>query len=159
MYDEQTPNSELITVKIDVSHSSTLFELISNVQTSIGTVSTDVPIKIYFVGGRTLMNNDWEQFFDYLISLPYQVTIIYRGYFTLRFLALFESFQNVQIHEHSILVMNHHEIIYPLRHLKSPEIKIRYLQRLKDEYAKLPTGSELDVIELDLLGFDNIVKF
>lgn len=150
--------TEPLTIKIDLSRKASLFELTNIVYSVVNEASTVVLIRLYLVGSKVIEDNDWEQFFDYLIGTGYKFTIVYRGYLNFRMFSLLETFP-VQISSQSKIIFNTSDVLYPLKTIKSPDIRNRYLQRLSSEYINLTDHAELDLQELYLLGFDNITKF
>lgn len=105
LYDEQEtsiPVSDLYDqpsdpiFEIDLSgEKQTLMQLISKVRNSV--FKDEDQIILYCVCGKDLTNNDWSEYFDYLLTLPNPIKIVYRGFIHSDVIKILTKFNDVSL--------------------------------------------------------------
>lgn len=89
------PPSDLI-FEIDLSgEKQTLMQLISKVRNSV--FKDEDQIILYCVCGRELTNNDWSEYFDYLLTLPNPIKVVYRGYVHSEAIKILTKFNDISL--------------------------------------------------------------
>jgi len=105
LYDEQdtsSPTQELYdqpsdpVFEVDLSgEKQTLMQLISKVRNSV--FKDEDQIILYCVCGKELTNNDWSDYFDYLLTLPNPIRVVYRGYLHFEVIKILTKFNDVSL--------------------------------------------------------------
>lgn len=89
------PASEPI-FEIDLSgEKQTLMQLISKVRNSV--FKDEDQIILYCVCGKELTSNDWSEYFDYLLTLPNPIKVVYRGYVHSEVIKILTKFNDVSL--------------------------------------------------------------
>lgn len=82
--------------EIDLSgEKQTLMQLISKVRNSV--FKDEDQIILYCVCGKELTNNDWGDYFDYLLTLPNPIKVVYRGYLHFEAIKILTKFNDVSL--------------------------------------------------------------
>lgn len=162
IYDE-LPKQDVIKngsglIEIDFSKTHTLLELIKLVKDNLPQDET-LERTLYFVCGKRCGENDYNEFFNYLATLPNPLTFVFRGYIHPDFVRLFFLRVNIPtlISVDSRLIYEPSKLYLLLRNITGKSFQ-NFAKVLQEKYIHHDHPISMDVTELESLGF-NIEKF
>lgn len=163
IYDELPNQSSLKSedgklIEIDFSKNHTLLELIKQVKDKLP-FNDELGMTLYFVCGKKCGENDYNEFFNYLATLPNPLTFVFRGYIHPDFVRLFFLRVNIPtlISVDSRLIYDPSKLYLLFRNMNGKSFQ-NFAKVLQEKYIHYDYPTLMDVTELESLGF-NIEKF